>query len=71
MNDLPTWEVVPRGGQLVWRVCGPDGLCVEECSGNRAQVRFESECRSRGLSLPRGGPSQPMRGPCEVDEPGV
>lgn len=70
MNELPTWEVVPRGGQLVWRVCG-GGLCVEECSGSRAQARFESLCRSRGLALPRGGPSQPMRGPCEVDEPGV
>ena len=71
MNELPTWEVVPRGGQLVWRVCGPDGLCVEDCSGVHAQARFDAECRSRGISLLRGGPSQPMRGPCEVDEPGT
>jgi hypothetical protein len=70
MNDLPTWEVVPRGGQLLWRVCG-GGVCVEECSGERARSEWEALCRSRGIEPPRGGPLQPQRGPSEVDEPGV
>jgi|OM-RGC.v1.035014749 hypothetical protein len=70
MIDLPTWEVVPRGGQLLWRVCG-GGMCVEACSGERAQAEWEALCRSHGIEPPRGGPEQPRRGPCEVDEPGV
>ena len=69
MDDLPTLEVVPRGGRLYWRVCGM-GLCVEECSGERAQAEFEALCRSKGIEPPaRQGP--PRRGPSEVDEPGV
>jgi hypothetical protein len=69
-RDLPTWEVVPRGGQLVWRVCGM-GMCVEECSGARAAEEFDALCRSRGIEPPRHGPTLPRRGPSEVDEPGV
>jgi hypothetical protein len=70
MIDLPTWEVVVRGDQLRWRVCG-GGLCVEECSGKRAKAAFEALCRAHGIELPRGGPLVPERGPSEVDEPGV
>ena len=70
MIDLPTWEVVVRGDQLMWRICG-GGVCVEECSGERAWASWEALCRSHGIEPPRGGPSQPRRGPCEVDEPGV
>ena len=69
-RDLPTIEVVPRGGQLLWRVCGL-GLCVEECSGARAMQMFDALCLSRGIEPPRHGPSLPQRGPSEVDEPGV
>ena len=70
MGDLPTWEVVPRDGRLVWRVCGA-GLCVEEPSGSRALAEFEALCRSHGIEPPRSGPTLPVRGPSEVDEPGV
>ena len=70
MGELPTWEVVPRDGRLVWRVCGM-GLCVEEPCGHRALAEFEALCRSQGIEPPRGGPSLPERGPSEVDEPGV
>lgn len=70
MTDLPTWEVIPRGGQLVWRVCGC-GLCIEDTCGQRALSEFEALCRSRGIEPPSAGPDQPRRGPSEVDEPGV
>jgi hypothetical protein len=70
MSDLPTWEVVARGDQLLWRVCG-GGLCVEETCGHRALAEFEALCRTHGIEPPRGGPSLPERGPSEVDEPGV
>lgn len=70
MGDLPTWEVVVRGDQLLWRVCS-GGLCVEESSGSKALAEFEALCRSQGIEPPRGGPSLPERGPSEVDEPGV
>jgi hypothetical protein len=70
MSDLPTWEVVARGGRVVWRVCGA-GICVEDACGARAKAEFEALCVSMGIPLPRGGPVLPERGPCEVDEPGV
>jgi hypothetical protein len=70
MSDLPTWEVVVRGDQLRWRVCG-GGLCVEEASGSKALAEFEALCRAHGIEPPRGGPALPERGPSEVDEPGV
>jgi hypothetical protein len=69
-RSLPTIEVVPRGGRLLWRVCGM-GMCVEECSGARAMQMFDALCLSRGIEPPRHGPSLPQRGPSEVDEPGV
>jgi hypothetical protein len=70
MSDLPTLEVIPRSGRLYWRVCGM-GLCVEECSGEKARAAFDALCRSRGIKPPTAGPDQPRRGPSEVDEPGV
>jgi hypothetical protein len=70
MRDLPTWEVVIRNGQPIWRVCGA-GVCVEAGSGSRALADFEALCRTHGIEPPRGGPSLPERGPSEVDEPGV
>lgn len=70
MTDLPTWEVVPRDGRLMWRVCGM-GICVEEVSGAKAAAEFDAICASQGLQPPRHGPSLPERGPSEVDEPGV
>ena len=70
VRHLPTIEAVQRGEQLMWRVCGM-GLCVEECSGQRAWDEFEALCRSRGIEPPRGEPGQLCRGPSEVDEPGV
>ncbi len=70
MDDLPTLEVIPRDGRLYWRICG-GGICVEECSGERARAEFESLCRSKGIEPPSREPSPPRRGPSEVDEPGV
>lgn len=72
MSELPTIEYVPvqRGRQVVWRVCGL-GYCCEEFTQAKAWAKFEALCVSKGLPLPRGGPSAPRRGPCEVDEPGV
>ena len=68
--EMPTWDVIPRGGQLLWRVCGC-GLCVEACCGERALAEFEALCRSHGIEPPSYGHSLPQRGPSEVDEPGV
>ncbi len=70
MDDLPTWEVVARDGQILWRVCGA-GLCVESCCGQRALADFEALCLSKGITPPRGGPSLPQRGPDVVGDPGV
>ena len=69
-DELPTIEVVPRDGRLMWRVCGA-GMCVEELLLTKAWSEFEALCRSKGIEPPRGGPGQPRRGPSEVDEPGV
>jgi hypothetical protein len=52
MADQPTLEVIPRDGRLYWRVCGM-GICVEECSGERARAEFEALCRSKGMEPPR------------------
>lgn len=70
MTDLPTWEVVIRDGQPIWRVCGA-GVCVEARSGVEAMDRLEALAMTRGVRLPRHGPTLPLRGPSEVDQPGV
>lgn len=70
MSDLPTWEVVPRDGQLWWRVCGA-GICVEDTCGERAKSEFEALCRSMGVEPPRGGPSLPVSGPDLAGDPGL
>lgn len=70
MTDLPTQEVVARGGEPIWRVCWRD-ICVEARSGEQAMERLRGELSRRGVQLPRHGPAQPQRGPSEVDEPGV
>lgn len=74
-RQLPTQEVIIRGGQPIWRVCG-QGMCVEDSSGTRAMAAFRALCASRGLTVPRCGPPEhglclPCRGPSQVDEPGV
>lgn len=69
-RNLPTREVVIRDGQPIWRVCG-GGICVEEHSGVRAMEALRAMALSHGIELPAGCPSLPMRGPSEVDEPGV
>ena len=69
-RSMPTQEMVIRDGQPIWRVCG-QGLCIEDASGIRAMTILRALCSSRGIELPSGGHQLPMRGPAEVDEPGV
>jgi hypothetical protein len=69
-DDLPTQEVVARGGEPIWRVCWA-GICIEARGGTEAMELLKAEFARRGIELPRHGPAQPMRGPSEVDEPGV
>lgn len=66
---MPTREVVIRDGEPIWRICGM-GLCVEDRSGIRAAAEFDALCLSMGIEPP-DGPAVPVRGPSEVDEPGV
>jgi hypothetical protein len=70
MSDLPTWEVVARGRQLMWRICWA-GLCVEAINSTEAQAELSALCRRHGIRPPVYGLSLPERGPSEVDEPGV
>jgi len=70
VRQLPTQEMVIRGGQPIWRVCG-QGYCVEDPSGIRAMATYRALCSSRGIDAPCTGPVMPCRGPSESDEPGV